>query len=133
MNSSLATTTNATSMGSNIAASSPVSVYFMSFLNYFTMCSLYALLNFPIPQHIYEYFANVYEQLNSSIFSLFGIEVKLQPFSDEKVSRKRAVHFDISSDVLSNTYGFVFLIANFALIFFLQWFSSFLKKTNKLR
>ena len=69
-----------------LVSSLPVSIYFLGFLNYLSICSLYVLLNFKIPVQVYDYFASVYEQLNSSILSLFGIEVKLAPFSDEKVN-----------------------------------------------
>lgn len=32
-----------------VVSSVPLSVYFLSFVNYFTLSSLYVLLNFPIP------------------------------------------------------------------------------------
>ena len=52
--------TNATSYINKVASSSPVSIYFLSFLNYFTLCSIYVLLNFPIPESLYRYLSLVY-------------------------------------------------------------------------
>ena len=51
-------------MVTTLASSLPIGIYFLSFINYFSLCSLYILLNFPIPQQIYVYLVSVYEQLN---------------------------------------------------------------------
>jgi hypothetical protein len=42
-----------TSTISAIARAMPISIYFLGFLNYFSLTSVYVLLNFPIPEHIY--------------------------------------------------------------------------------
>ena len=36
-----------------IGSSTPSSLYFLTFINYFTVSSLYVLLNFPIPDNIF--------------------------------------------------------------------------------
>ena len=41
--------TNVTSYLHTAASSCSISIYFLSFLNYFTLSSIYVLLNFPIP------------------------------------------------------------------------------------
>lgn len=64
INSTLSTSSEATSMVASIASSLPIGIYFLSFINYFSLCSLYVLLNFPIPKQVYQYLATVYEQLN---------------------------------------------------------------------
>ena len=51
----------------------PLSIYFLSFLNYYAMSSLYILLNFRIPQHVYQYFSVIYRQINEDILKVFGI------------------------------------------------------------
>ena len=121
-------------MISSVASSFPLSIYFLSFLNYFTLSSLYVLVNFPIPRHIYESFAEVYKQLNFNILSTFGVEVKFKSKSDEKVEGKRAAFFEIESDLFSSqSFNLFILVSNIILIFFLQWVFSFLKKSNYIR
>ena len=82
INKSLEVTIEATSAISAVASSTPTSVYFLSFLNYFTLSSLYVLLNFPMPKHIYLCFAQVYKSMNENIFALFGINIDFVPLSD---------------------------------------------------
>ena len=53
VNDSLIITSDATTTISNIVASIPFTVYFLGFLNYFVLCSIYVLLNFEIPKHLY--------------------------------------------------------------------------------
>ena len=112
----------------------PLSIYFLGFLNYFTMCSLYVLLNFKIPEHIFTYLALIYEQINSDILSLFGISVNVPAFSEERVSSPRAINFGVSTDIASsNSMAFLFLIGNISFILGLNWLCSFLKKSNPFR
>ena len=66
-------TTNITNYIATFAYSTPVSIYFLGFINYFTLSSLYVLLNFPIPQHVYEYLAIVYQLINTQILQSFGV------------------------------------------------------------
>ena len=73
INKSLEFTANTTSMITSMASSTPTSIYFLSFLNYFTLCSLYVLLNFRIPQHLFNYFSVIYSSVNEDIFCMFGI------------------------------------------------------------
>ena len=57
----------------NIATAMPITIYFLTFINYFTMSSLYVLLNFKIPQELYNYLAFAYEQINQNILIMFGL------------------------------------------------------------
>ena len=66
-------TTNITNLIATFAVSTPVSIYFLSFINYFSLSSLYVLLNFPIPQHVYEYLAIIYQLINTQIIQSLGI------------------------------------------------------------
>ena len=127
-------TTNATSYINSVASSAPLSIYFLSFINYFTLSSIYVLLNFPIPEALYQYLALVYKELNSSILSIFGIEVFTIPKSDEKVTSKRGIHFGVSSDLFSSqTVTILVMVGNIILIFLIQWALSCLKKSNYIR
>ena len=120
-------------MITSFASSTPVGVYFLSFINYFTLSSIYVLLNFPIPEHIYKYLSLIYQQM-STILEIFGISVSVPPYSDEVVNTPRAIHFGVSSDLHSSqTIAFLFLIGNIAAVFLLTWLLSFLKKKNPLR
>ena len=117
-----------------VASSIPLSIYFLSFLNYFVLSSLYVLVNFPIPKHIYIAFSEIYKQLNISILSLFGIDVNFVPLSEEKVDFDRATFFGVSSDLFSShTVTFGVLVANLTIIFLIQWGLSNLKKSNYIR
>ena len=73
INSSLTVTSQITNSISMVASSLPFAVYFLGFLNYFTMSSLYVLLNFRIPEMLYRYLAFSYNELNRSILELFGV------------------------------------------------------------
>ena len=130
----MSVTLEATHMISSVASSIPLSVYFLSFLNYFTLSSLYVLLNFPIPKHIYLCFSEVYRQLNFNILSVLGINFTFTPVSDEKVNGSRATHFEIESDLFSTQMiTFLVLTINIVFIFLLQWAFSSLHRTNYIR
>ena len=117
-----------------MALSLPFSVYFLSFLNYFTLSSMYVLLNFPIPKDIYKYLSLIYTKLNEDLLAIFGIEIAVPYLGDEKVYDQRAVFFDVSSEIFSkNSVAVMFLFGNVALILFLQFLTSFLRKNNFIR
>ena len=112
----------------------PFSVYFLSFINYFSMSSLYVLLNFPIPEQVYRYLAYFYEELNKDLLALFGLEIHIRPFGEEKTSSNRALFFDVSTRVTSSHLSsFIFLMGNISLILSMQFLSSCLRKNNFLR
>lgn len=60
LNSSLNFASGLTNSMATVASSVPFSIFFLGFLNYFTMCSLYVLLNFPLPETLYRYLSLVY-------------------------------------------------------------------------
>ena len=134
MANSIAIASGATQWIHSVIASVPASIYFLSFLNYFSFTSIYVLLNFPIPEQVYRFLAFVYQQLNEIFLSSVGVEVTLHPLSDERVRSRRGVHFGVSSDIYSSQ-GFTILIvvANIILIFLVQWLVSFLGKRNPVR
>ena len=110
----------------------PISLYFLGFMNYLSLSSMYVLLNFPLPEHIYQQLSLTYQQISVSLLELVGFEVILNPLSDEMVKSNRGIHFGVKSDLLnSQTAAFMILAANVILIFFVQWALSALKK-NKL-
>ena len=115
-------------------SSVPFSIYFLSFLNYFTLCSLYVLLNFPIPEHIYHYLAYTYSQINRSIFQLIGIDIDHPILSDEKVLTKRGIHFGVSSDIFkNNTTNFIIIFGNVAFIYLIQFLLSCFKNSSPFK
>ncbi len=77
----------------------------------------------------------LYKQLNINIFEIIGLNFQVSPFSVEKVDRQRAIHFGVSSDVISSNYTNVILCAiNIGGIFLLSFIgSSCLSKKNLLR
>ena len=87
-----------------------------------------------MPEQIFKNLAFVYNHLNKDLLSLYGIQINIDPLSDEKVDREKAQFFEISTDyVSSNLIAFLFLIGNIAFIFMLQFLVNFLKKSNWLR
>ena len=72
INSSLTVTSQITNSVATVTSSLPFLIYFLGFLNYFTMSSLYVLLHFRIPEQLYRYLAFIYHELNRSILELFG-------------------------------------------------------------
>lgn len=97
LNSSLNLASGLTNTMSTVASSVPFSIFFLGFLNYFTMCSLYVLLNFPLPETLYRYLSLVYNEINTNLFAVVGIDFKIPPLSVDKKSRPdRARFFGIS-------------------------------------
>ena len=112
----------------------PFSVYFLSFLNYFVLCSLYVLLNFPIPKDLYKYLALLYNKITQNLLAMYDIEPLISPLSSERVNSDRGLFFGISTNIFSNNIGnFAFLMGNIAIILLLQYVSSFLRRNNTFR
>ena len=61
--------------------STPLAIYFIGFINFFSLSSLYILINFPIPKYVYDYLDVIYQSLNSNILRLFGFKHDFNPFS----------------------------------------------------
>ena len=74
INGSLTATTEITNKVSVVFSSLPFSIYFLGFLNYFILTSMYVLLNVPIPEQLYKFLALVYGELNKSLFSIVGMD-----------------------------------------------------------
>lgn len=66
-------TTGSTTKITSLISSIPISIYFLGFVNYFSMTSLYILLNVKIPSGIFNYLSEAYKELNKDIFNLFGV------------------------------------------------------------
>ena len=134
VNNSLLLTSEATTHITTIILSTPISIYFLSFINYYILCSLYVLLNFPIPEQIYRYLSLVYNQINVNLLSLFGDPIAISALGEERVNSDRATFFNISSEVLSsNIVAFIFMVGNIVIILALQFLTSFLRKNNYMR
>jgi hypothetical protein len=78
--------TNLASSVTLVLKSIPASGYFLSFINYFAMSSLYALLNVDIPEHLNSYLTHLYKSINQDILALFGVDIDVVPLGDEKVT-----------------------------------------------
>jgi hypothetical protein len=134
INDSLAVTAGVTNAVSTFATSMPITVYFLGFVNYFTLSSLYVLLNFPLPEHIYEYLSLIYNQINSNFLAVIGANIAIPPLSDEKVDRKKALFFGVSSDAASSdVLPFIFLVGNIALVSLLHCLCSKLSRHSAIR
>ena len=113
----------------SISAASPFIIYFLSFMNYFTLSGVYVLLNIAIPEQLYVYLSLIYNGINSNIFTLLGLNVSVPPISQEKVNMPRPLYFGVSSDVFSSNFQ-QFLIITFNFIVLGIW-AIICKFTNK--
>jgi hypothetical protein len=91
LNNSLSISSNITNALNTFTSSMPFSIYFLGFINYLTLSSLYVFLNFPIPEQTYRLLGGIYEQLNSDLLQLFGVDIEFPPLSYERVDEDRAL------------------------------------------
>jgi hypothetical protein len=134
MDGSLAIASDLTTNLASVVVSIPLTIYFLGFLNYFVLCSLYVLLNFPIPEHVYKYLGSLYEDVNGNLFSIIGVTIQMDPLSDEKVTSNRGLFYGVSSDVLSgNLVSFIFLFSNIGFVAIAQLMLLWTRKHNFVR
>jgi hypothetical protein len=57
----------------SIGTSLPFLIYFLGFINYFTIHSLYVLLNFAIPEQLFLQLSTIYNGVNQNLLQFFGI------------------------------------------------------------
>jgi hypothetical protein len=104
-----------------LLSSSPFVVYFLGFFNYITLCSLYVLLNFPMPKHLYTSLKPMFFDLNDTIFTFIGLKVSPELSHSELVNRTRPLFFQISSDFLaSNSSEVIIMLMNFLVLLIFQ-------------
>ena len=64
VNSTMTYSSRITNSMASAVTSFPFAIYFLGFLNYFSLSSLYVLLNFPIPKRVYNVLAMLYKEVN---------------------------------------------------------------------
>ena len=101
-----------TSKITSISAATPFTIYFLTFINYFSFSGIYVLINMRLPEHLYIYLTLIYGNMNADIFSMFSLKLTLPPISTEKVNRSRPLYFQVSSDVLSSNFAQIVLICS---------------------
>jgi hypothetical protein len=115
--------------------SSPLAVQFLTLFNYFTLSSLYVLLNIRIPYPIFKYLSLLLKACQSDIFVQFGLSFSFPVLSKERVTDERALYFGIGSDILSNNNSFfIILLGNvllYELIVFITNTKDSLRKAHK--
>lgn len=93
--------------------SSPLSAYFLSLFNYFTLSSLYILLDIRLPSIVFYYLSLFYQACAGNIISELNIMPSASPFSPERVIDFRPLYFNVSSDLYSANYtSFIVILAN---------------------
>ena len=60
-----------------VVFSSPLASFFLSFFNYFTLNSLYVLLDIPLPKIIFDQFSGLYFALNQNMLNFFGVDATI--------------------------------------------------------
>jgi hypothetical protein len=56
-----------------VVFSSPLASFFLGFFNYFTLNSLYVLLDISLPKIIFDQFSGLYFALNQNMLDFFGV------------------------------------------------------------
>lgn len=87
-----------------VVFSSPFTCFFLGFFNYFTLNSLYVLLNIQLPDIIFKELSALYASSNANLLTSFGVSFAPAPFTHELVDSRRALHFGVSSDLASSNY-----------------------------
>lgn len=100
-----------------ILSSSPLAAFFLGLFNYFTLSSLYVLLNISIPYEVFHYLELLYTSCSCNIIRLFDFSISLPSFTPERVNQPRALYFGVSSDLLSTNCDFLFILAFNCLIY----------------
>ena len=55
----------------------PITIFFAGFLNYWTLCSLYALIRTQKPDFLTELLNSIYDAINISIFQALNIDISV--------------------------------------------------------
>lgn len=87
-----------------IVFSSPFACFFLSFFNYFTLNSLYILLNIQIPNLVFEQFSSLFTSVNVNLLEYFNFNFPLTHLPHEQVNEERALYFGITSSLVNNLY-----------------------------
>jgi hypothetical protein len=90
----------------------------MGFVNFMAIVNFYILLDFPIPQHIYQYLSSFRKQKISNLLALAGADLSFSPISQERVDRVRPLFFGVTSDfVVAKLSLFLNFFLNIGLVF----------------
>ena len=81
--------------------STPLAAFFLSLLNYFTLSSLYVLLDIRIPKIVFNYLEQIFKASSSDMPTQLGFTWKMDKWSEERVDEKRPLYFGITSDLAS--------------------------------
>ena len=85
----------------------------MSLFGYFTLSSLYILLNIDIPEKVYDYLEKIYNGGTADLLTQFGVGDIVNRISDEKVLDEKPKSLGISSDLVSKNWkNFTIMIGN---------------------
>lgn len=85
----------------SVIFSTPLAGFFLSLFSYFTLSSLYILLNVDIPEKVSEYLEKLYESCNADILTQVGVGNLVGIYSNEKVNEEKPIRLGISSDLVS--------------------------------
>lgn len=114
-----------------IISSSPFLIYFLGFINFLNICSIYVLLDMTLPYELYFYLKTIFNFINKDIFSVVGLTINIPHYSKELVTSERARYFSVSSDVISSYYSlFLLILVNYLLVFIFHLIVTKVNKTS---
>lgn len=100
----------------SILFATPLVGFFFSIFNYFTLLSLYVLVDIRIPEAVFDYLAAIYNSCNSDLLSKVGLTITVNPLSSSQLISPRALYFGVTSDLFSaNFIGFALMFTYFLL------------------
>ena len=100
-----------------IVFSSPFVCFFLGFFNYFTLGSLYILLNIQLPDFIFKELSTIYASANANLITSLGFSFSPATVTRELVNSPRGLHFGVSSDLPSSKYYPFGLVILYSLLF----------------
>ena len=113
--------------------SSPLAAFFLSLLNYFTLSSLYVLLNIRLPKFVFKYLELLYGSCSTDMPSHFGFDWRMEKWSEERVADPRPRYFKVTTDFVSeNLNETCIILANILLVELFIFVSSFSGRFSRL-
>lgn len=99
--------------------STPFIYFFLSFLQFFTLSSLYIFINLSIPADLYNSLKSTYSSMNSNLFNLVGIDISVPAVGIDRVEEGcRASQMQLSTLFLDSNYQYLLLLAiTFGILF----------------
>ena len=89
--------------------STPLSIFYLSLFNYFTLMSLYVLLDVTLPDVVFDNLEIIYRSSMTDSLRKAGFSWRLPRCSEERVTDPRPLYFSVTSDLLPENFNKIIL------------------------